>query len=202
MGALSRPARDLAAGGTSAGLLAMVAVLAIGTISVGLRTTPPSPQAPERRLPRRRRHVWKRPPRPGARRANGRRRRSPPSGPDSHIADYLPYLHDHNFAEQARMGIQKVKTRQADAMALLEQRPIGELTELWEWNVLATRQMCEAYGNAFPRRREPHYQGAQRLSRGRDGSRMADAQSQMDDRLEMRLERSARARRNQHQGGG
>ena len=29
------------------------------------------------------------------------------------------------------------------------QRPFADLTELWQWNVLATREMCEAYGNAF-----------------------------------------------------
>jgi hypothetical protein len=44
-----------------------------------------------------------------------------------------------------------VKTRQADAVALLEQRPLNELTELWQWNVLGTREMCEAYANAFLR---------------------------------------------------
>ena len=134
--------------GTSAGLLAMVAVLAIGTISVGLRTTPPSPQAPETLAAQEKTRLEET---AKAGRATGERTAAAFAalGPDSHIADYLPYLHDHNFAEQARMGIQKVKTRQADAMALLEQRPIGELTELWEWNVLATRQMCEAYGNAF-----------------------------------------------------
>ena len=70
-------------------------------------------------------------------------------GPDSHIADYLPYLHDHAFAEQALRGIQKVKTRQSDAVALLEQRHLAELGELWQFNVLPTRDLCAAYGTAL-----------------------------------------------------
>ena len=70
-------------------------------------------------------------------------------GPESHLADYLPYLRNPTFAERALEGIQKVKTRQEDAIALVNQRPLGDLTELWQWNVLATREMCEAYGNAF-----------------------------------------------------
>src|SRR6185503_8693196 len=61
----------------------------------------------------------------------------------------LPYLHDRGFAEQALTAVQKLKSRQADAVALLERRPIGELAELWQFNLLATREVCEAYGNAF-----------------------------------------------------
>jgi len=70
-------------------------------------------------------------------------------GPDSHIADYLPFVRNRAFAYQALAGIQKVKSRQADAIELLGQRPLSDLTELSQWNVLATREMCEAYGNAF-----------------------------------------------------
>ena len=70
-------------------------------------------------------------------------------GPDSHLADYLPFLRNRAFADRALEGVQKVKSRQEDAVALVSQRPLGDLTELWQWNVLATREMCEAYGNAL-----------------------------------------------------
>lgn len=70
-------------------------------------------------------------------------------GPDSRLAEYLPYLGNRAFADQALAGIQKAKTRQADAIVLIEQRPLTELTELWQWNLLATREICEAYGTAF-----------------------------------------------------
>lgn len=70
-------------------------------------------------------------------------------GPDSSLDDYLPFLRNRVFADRALEGVQKVKSRQADALVLLEKRPLSELSELWQWNVLATREMCEAYGNAF-----------------------------------------------------
>ena len=46
-------------------------------------------------------------------------------------------------------GIQKVKTRQSDAVALLEQWHLAELGELWQFNVLPTRDLCAAYGTAL-----------------------------------------------------
>jgi hypothetical protein len=70
-------------------------------------------------------------------------------GPDSHLVDYLPYLRNRAFADRALEGIQTVKTRQEDAIALLNERPFADLTGLWQWNVLATREMCEAYANTF-----------------------------------------------------
>ena len=134
--------------GTSAGLLAMVGVLAIGTISVGLRTAPPSPRAPEVHAAQEKARLEE-----AAKAGRVTRERTATAfaalGPDSHIADYLPYLHERGFAEQALRGIQKVKTRQADAAALLEQRPLAELGDLWQFNVLPTRDLCAAYGTAL-----------------------------------------------------
>jgi hypothetical protein len=137
-----RPAR------TSAVVLALVGVLSIGAIAAGRNAHPPSPHARadyaaaeggrmqeaakgERQVDEREAAAFAR------------------LGPDSHLADYLPYLRKPAFAERALEGIQKVKTRQEDAIALLNERPLADLTELWQWNVLATREMCEAYGNAF-----------------------------------------------------
>lgn len=134
--------------GTSAALLAMMAVLSIGTIVVGSRASVPNPKAPEVRAAAEKARLEQE---AKARRDSQEREAAAFAalGPDSHLTDYLPYLHNRGFADRALQGVQKVKTRQADAIALLEQRPINELTELWQWNVLATREMCEAYANAF-----------------------------------------------------
>jgi hypothetical protein len=145
--------------GTAGGLLAMVGVLAIGTISVGLRTALPSPQAREERAAQEKGRLEE-----TAKAERVTRERSAAAfaalGPDSHIADYLPYLRDRGFVDQALRGIQKVKTRQADAVALLEQRPVSELGELWQFNLLATRDLCAAYGTALTT-------AANRVSKGR-----------------------------------
>jgi hypothetical protein len=53
-------------------------------------------------------------------------------GPDSSIADYLAYIHSGT-----------------DAVALLEKKPLAELAELWQFGVVPTREVCEAYGNAL-----------------------------------------------------
>jgi hypothetical protein len=70
-------------------------------------------------------------------------------GPGSSVADYLIYLHSSTYADRALEGIQKVKSRQTDAIALLEKRRLGDLTELWQFNVVPTREVCASYGTAF-----------------------------------------------------
>ena len=134
--------------GTSVALLAMLGLLSIGTIAVGQRAALPSPKAREERAAAEKAQLEQA--------AKGKREIQEREaaafaalGPESHIADYLPFLRNRAFADQALAGIQKVKTRQADAIALVEQRPLNELTELWQWNVLGTREMCEVYANAF-----------------------------------------------------
>jgi hypothetical protein len=134
--------------GTSATLLAMMAVLSLGTLSVGLRAALPNPKAQEERAAAEKARLEQ----DAKARRDFQERESATFaalGPDSHIADYLPYLHNRAFADQALAGIQKLKTRQADAVALLERQPLNELTELWQFNLLATREVCEAYGSAF-----------------------------------------------------
>jgi hypothetical protein len=70
-------------------------------------------------------------------------------GPDARLADLLPFLNSSAFAEQALLSIQRLKTRQADAIALLEHKPLADLTDLWQFNVMPTRRMCESYGTAL-----------------------------------------------------
>jgi hypothetical protein len=137
-----RPAR------TSAVLLSLAGVLSIAAIAVDWNVHAPSPQARtdyQEGEKARMEEVAK---------ADRQEREQVAAAfaklsPNSHLADYLPYLHNPSFADLALEGIQKVKTRQEDAIALLEQRPLADLAELWQWNVLATREMCEAYSNAF-----------------------------------------------------
>src|SRR5262249_55505829 len=133
---------------TSAVLLALAGLLSIGTIAVDWNGHVPSPQARADYQEGEKARMEatakvQRQAREGEAAAFVR------LGPDSHLVDSLPYLHTPAFADRALEGIQKVKPRQEDAMALLDQRPLGDLTDLWQWNVLATREMCEAYANAF-----------------------------------------------------
>ena len=70
-------------------------------------------------------------------------------GPDAKLADLLPFLHSGAYAEQALLNIQRLKTRQADAIALLEHKPLADLTDLWQFNIMPTRRMCKTYGTAL-----------------------------------------------------
>jgi hypothetical protein len=133
---------------TSSVLLSLVGVLSIAMISVGWHARVPSPQARTDYQDAEKTRME------GTAKVEREEREREAAafarlGPDSHLADYLPYLHNRAFTDRALEGMQKVKTRQEDAIALLNQRPLADLTELWQWNVLATREVCEAYGNAF-----------------------------------------------------
>jgi hypothetical protein len=69
-------------------------------------------------------------------------------GPDSKMADYLDYLYGDRGRE-AREGIRNVKTRQADAVALLQAGRLRDLSRLLEFDVDATPALCQAYGAAL-----------------------------------------------------
>jgi hypothetical protein len=133
---------------TSAVLLALAGLLSLGAIAVDWNVHVPSPQARTDYEEGEKARMEE------AAKADRQAREQVAAafaklGPDSHLADYLPYLRNPAFADRALAGIQKVKTRQEDAVALLDQRPLGDLADLSQWNVLATREMCEAYANAF-----------------------------------------------------
>lgn len=68
-------------------------------------------------------------------------------GPGSSIADYLAFQYDK--PGDVREGIRKVKSRQADAVALLNAGRLRDLASLLEWNVDATPEVCAAYGAAL-----------------------------------------------------
>jgi hypothetical protein len=69
-------------------------------------------------------------------------------GPDSSLADYLPYLRGEH-AQEALVGIRLVKSRQADAIALLRQGRLADLEDLREFNIEPTPGLCQAYSNAL-----------------------------------------------------
>ena len=71
-------------------------------------------------------------------------------GPDSRLADYMPFLYG-DYSRSAREGIRKVKSRQADAVALLNDGRLGDLSSLLEFDVDATPELCTAYGAALAR---------------------------------------------------
>jgi hypothetical protein len=71
-------------------------------------------------------------------------------GPDSAMADYMPFLYG-NYSREAHEGIRKVKTRQADTVALLIGGRLSDLADLLVFDVDATPEVCAAYGAALAR---------------------------------------------------
>lgn len=76
--------------------------------------------------------------------------------PDSSLRDYLdalyfPYPYPEGAArhEQAVSGARQVKTRQADAVTLLNEGKIGRLDDLWRLDLDATPALCNAFGGAL-----------------------------------------------------
>jgi hypothetical protein len=69
-------------------------------------------------------------------------------GPQSSMADYLPFIFGERSG-QARDGIRKVNSRQADTVALLNDERLRDLADLLEFDVDATPELCAAYGAAL-----------------------------------------------------
>jgi hypothetical protein len=133
---------------TSAALLGLTGVLSVVAIAGFVRSSPPDPQRDARLADEGKAQEALR-----AKEARDAREREAAQfaalGPDSPVADYLVYLHSSTYGDRALAGIQKVKTRQADATALLETRPLADLGDLWQFGVVPTREVCSAYGTAF-----------------------------------------------------
>ncbi|MFI4998718.1 MAG: hypothetical protein ACHQK9_02460 [Reyranellales bacterium] len=70
-------------------------------------------------------------------------------GPDSSMSDYFPYLMSNRFSKQALAGIRATKNRQAEAVVLLQSKPLVDLAGLWEYNVQATPELCRTYADAL-----------------------------------------------------
>jgi hypothetical protein len=74
-------------------------------------------------------------------------------GPNSPLRDYLEYLNSSDLrARQALENARYARTRQADAVALLrepERDRLVDLRELWQLDIEATPELCEAYEAAL-----------------------------------------------------
>jgi hypothetical protein len=79
---------------------------------------------------------------------------------DSPLADYLldlPGASDRELSargEEALAKARQVKSRQSDAVALLEGGNIERLEDLWRLDIEATPAVCKAYGDALRREAE------------------------------------------------
>ncbi len=71
-------------------------------------------------------------------------------GPDSSLRDYLLYLPGGDSrSREALAGARQVKSRQADAVALLNAGRLEALTDLFRLDLQPTPELCEAYDNAL-----------------------------------------------------
>lgn len=70
-------------------------------------------------------------------------------GPDSSLEDYLEYAKMGERRAEARKAMRLVKSRQADAVALLKAGRMGDLSDLLELDVDATPELCKAFGAAL-----------------------------------------------------
>jgi hypothetical protein len=67
--------------------------------------------------------------------------------PDSPLRDFLGYLNGSDLRARVAMeGARHAKSRQADAVALLRERDrMVDMRELWQLDVEATPELCQAY---------------------------------------------------------
>ena len=74
-------------------------------------------------------------------------------GPDSSLRDFLQYLNGSDArARVALEGARHANSRQADAVALLRdpaRERLVDLSELWQLDLEATPELCDAYGAAL-----------------------------------------------------
>jgi len=71
-------------------------------------------------------------------------------GPDSSLRDYLLYLPGGDSrSRDALAGARQVKSRQADAVTLLNAGRLEALTDLFRLDLQATPELCQAYDNAL-----------------------------------------------------
>ena len=74
-------------------------------------------------------------------------------GPDSPLAAWLDYVNGSTaetaLHEKAVAGARQAKTRQAEAVALLESGGVNRLVELWRLDLAATPALCAAYDRAL-----------------------------------------------------
>jgi hypothetical protein len=70
-------------------------------------------------------------------------------GPDSSLRDYLETQHWYLSGVDILAGARQVKTRQIDAISMLDDGMILDLTDLWQLDLAPTQTLCDAYGKAL-----------------------------------------------------
>lgn len=88
----------------------------------------------------------------GARLERAREERFQRLSPDSSLWDYIDPVEEPPGAdghERVLRGARQVKSRQQDAIALLQQRGVHWLNDLWQLDIAATPELCEAFSGAF-----------------------------------------------------
>ena len=70
-------------------------------------------------------------------------------GPDSSLRDYLDAREWYLSGLDILGGARKVKSRQGDAIAMLNEGKILDLADLWQLDLEPARTLCDAYGRAL-----------------------------------------------------
>jgi hypothetical protein len=70
-------------------------------------------------------------------------------GPDSSLRDYLEAKQWYLLGVDIPAGARRVKTRQSDAIGMLDNGMILDLTDLWQLDLAPTQMLCDAYGKAL-----------------------------------------------------
>ncbi len=70
-------------------------------------------------------------------------------GPDSSLQEYIEAQHWYLSDMDILAGARKVRSRQSDAIAMLDQGMIVDLTDLWQLDLEPTEPLCQVYGKAL-----------------------------------------------------
>jgi hypothetical protein len=98
-------------------------------------------------------------------------------GPGSGMTIYLHYYRYADLRDQAREGIRAAKTRQSEAISLLNGGGLRGLYGLWDFDVAATPEVCRAYAAALDREATGIY--SRRRSYFSDGPLVVDLERQL-----------------------
>jgi hypothetical protein len=70
-------------------------------------------------------------------------------GPDSSLRNYIEARHWYLTGVEILAGARQVKSRQSDAIAMLNEGMILDLSDLWQLDLEPAQTLCEAYGRGL-----------------------------------------------------
>jgi hypothetical protein len=85
----------------------------------------------------------------GAQEEQARRAQFARLGPDSSLQDYIEGQYWYVSGLDVVGGARQVKSRQGDAIAMLGEGKIVDLSDFWRFDLEPTSALCEAYGKAL-----------------------------------------------------